>query len=241
MNVAGAPILEAVCPDRSRHTLSGTDGALIFSPLTRGPRGRGRTTINKVANGPTSRERSHQTNPRRPLAWAKPALMRLSVPQPTAYPSPFMPAPYEPAATKLGRPAARRRSDPAVDGESGRYGGPVLTALIPQVFYKDMQVGMDLFADGIGMAVLHRDDGFAVLERDRAKVYVVEDAGHAALDRPELGIETDDIEAVYGDISRRRPDLLHPNLSRIQRQAWGAREFALLDATTVCVVFRDWS
>ncbi len=77
--------------------------------------------------------------------------------------------------------------------------------------------------------------------RDGIKVYLVEDAEHAAKDRPELAVETDDIEAVYADISVRRPDLLHPNLSRVTRRPWGAREFSLLDATTVCVVFRDWS
>jgi hypothetical protein len=117
----------------------------------------------------------------------------------------------------------------------------MLTALIPKVFYENMQVGIDLFADGIGMTLLHRDEDLVVLARDQAKVYVVEDAEYAVKDRPELAIETDDIDAVYADISGRRPDLLHPNLDRIRRQPGGSREFALLDSTTVCVVFRDWS
>jgi hypothetical protein len=117
----------------------------------------------------------------------------------------------------------------------------MLTALIPKVFYRDMQVGIDLFAQGIGMALLHLDENLAVLALDQAKVYVVKDAEYAVSDRPELAIETDDIEAVYADISGRRPDLLHPNLNRVRRRPWGAREFALLDSTTVCVVFRDWS
>jgi len=117
----------------------------------------------------------------------------------------------------------------------------MLTALIPKVFYDDVTVGLDLFAGGIGMEVLHRDDTLVVLARDQAKVYLVRDAEFAAKDRPELAIETDDIDAVYADIAGRRPDLLHPNLNRVTRREWGAREFALLDATTVCVVFRDWS
>jgi hypothetical protein len=117
----------------------------------------------------------------------------------------------------------------------------MLTALIPKVFYDDLEVGIDLFVDGIGMDVLHRDDDLVVVGLDQAKAYLVEDGEYAAKDRPELAIETDDIEAVYADISGRRPDLLHPNLKRITRQAWGPREFALLDATTVCVVFRDWT
>ena len=38
----------------------------------------------------------------------------------------------------------------------------------------------------------------------------------------------------------RRPDLLHPNLPTVRLRPWGAREFALLDSTTVCVVVRQW-
>lgn len=117
----------------------------------------------------------------------------------------------------------------------------MLTSLIPTVFYEDISVGLDLFVDGIGMEVLHRDGGFAVLGRDHAKVYLAESAEHAGGDRPEIGLETDAIAADYADIAARRPDLLHPNLSRVTRREWGAREFALLDATTVCVVFRDWT
>lgn len=117
----------------------------------------------------------------------------------------------------------------------------MLTALIPKVFYSDISVGLDLFVAGIGMHVLHRDGDLVVLSRDQAKLYLVEDAEYAAKDRPELAIETDDIEAVYADIAARRPDLLHPNLNRVTHREWGAREFALLDATTVCVVFRDWT
>jgi hypothetical protein len=79
-----------------------------------------------------------------------------------------------------------------------------------------------------------------VLGRDHAKLYLVEDAEFAAKDRPEVTIELDDIDAVHADVQARRPDLLHPNLPRVTRREWGAREFALVDATTVCVVFRDW-
>ena len=117
----------------------------------------------------------------------------------------------------------------------------VLNALIPTVFYADLNVGLDLFVDGVGMDVVHRDGELAVLARDHAKVYLVQSAESAAGDRPELAIETDAIDPVWADISERRPDLLHPNLRVVTRQPWGPREFALLDATTVCVIFRDWT
>ena len=117
----------------------------------------------------------------------------------------------------------------------------MLTALIPKVFYADITVGLDLFVDGVGMSVLHHDDTLWVVARDRAKLYLVQDAEYAAKDRPEIAIETDDIDAVFAETSRRRADLLHPNLRVIKRQPWGPREFALLDATDACVVFRDWT
>lgn len=117
----------------------------------------------------------------------------------------------------------------------------MLTRFVPTVFYDDVSVGVDLFRDGLRMTVVHRDGGFVVLERDGAKIQISQNA-HAAAhsERPELGLETDDVDAVFSDVSARRPDLLHPNLPTVRMRPWGAREFALLDATTVCVVVRQW-
>ncbi|KGI76877.1 hypothetical protein [Oleiagrimonas soli] len=112
--------------------------------------------------------------------------------------------------------------------------------LIPKVFYDRLQDGLDLFVDGLGFEVLHRDDTLAVVARDGAKAYIVESPEYAAKDRPELAIETDDIDALHVEISGRAPQLLHPNVPRVTLRPWGAREFAVLDATTVCVVFRQW-
>ena len=105
----------------------------------------------------------------------------------------------------------------------------MLTRLIPNIFYASMQDGLDLFVDGLGFKLLHRDDKLTVVERDVAKAYLVEDAEFAAKDRPEIGIETDTIEDLHAEISSRRPELLHPNGKVIKRKSWGAREFAVLD------------
>lgn len=116
--------------------------------------------------------------------------------------------------------------------------------LIPKVFYDDIEVGRDLFVNGLGFEVMHDDGDFVIVQRDGCKLYLVESAEFAAKDRPELAIETDDIDSVFADVSARRPDLLHPTYPRgggITRREYAAREFAVLDATTVCVVFRDWS
>lgn len=125
--------------------------------------------------------------------------------------------------------------------ERERHTGPMLQRLVMTVFYADVSVGLDLFGGGLGMSVVHHDGDLHVLERDGAKVQLCENAGAAAhAERPEIGLETDDIDALFAEVSARRPDLLHPNLPTVRLRPWGAREFALLDSTTVCVVAREW-
>jgi hypothetical protein len=112
--------------------------------------------------------------------------------------------------------------------------------LIPKIFYSQLADGLAFFVDVLGFEVAWQDASLAVVERDGAKAYLMENAELAALDRPELAIETDDIEAVHAEMSARAPERLHPNLARVQLRPWGAREFAMLDPSTVCVVFREW-
>ena len=76
--------------------------------------------------------------------------------------------------------------------------------------------------------------------KDGAKAYIVESAQYAARDRPEIAIETDTIDDIHKDIAARRPDMLHPNVPHVTMRPWGALEFAVLDKTGVCVVFRQW-
>ena len=112
--------------------------------------------------------------------------------------------------------------------------------LIPKVFFDRMEDGLDLFVNCLGFTVLHQDASLAVVGRDGARAYVVESAEYAAKDRPEIAIETDDIHEVYKEVSAKRPGALHPNAPRVTKRPWGALEFALLDKTGVCVVFRQW-
>ena len=112
--------------------------------------------------------------------------------------------------------------------------------LIPKIFYDHLDEGLDLFVDGLGFQVMHQDGDLAVVARDGAKAYIVASPEYAAKDRPEIAIETDAIEEIFREVSAKRPDFLHPNLPRITQRPWGALEFALLDKTTVCVVFRQW-
>jgi hypothetical protein len=116
----------------------------------------------------------------------------------------------------------------------------VFKNLIPQIFYEQLQDGLDFFVEGLGFTVDYQDSEMAVVSRDGAKAYIVENAHSAALDRPELSIDTDNIETIYEEMKQRVPHFLHPNSKVISVKPWGSKEFAMLDKTTVCVIFRQW-
>ena len=116
----------------------------------------------------------------------------------------------------------------------------MMTRLVPKVFFDRMEQGLDLFVGCLGFKVLYQDESLAVVERDAAKAYVMESPEYAAKDRPEIAIETDTIDELYAEIAARRPEMLHPNSRVVAKKPWGAREFAVLDKTHVCVVFRQW-
>ncbi|HEX7639151.1 MAG TPA: hypothetical protein VF457_12205 [Burkholderiaceae bacterium] len=118
----------------------------------------------------------------------------------------------------------------------------MLQRLVPKIFYADRAVGRDLFVDALRFAVAYEDDTITVVERDGCKAILVQDAAFAAKDRPEIAIETDAIDDLHADVAARRPDLLHPNpvVHAVSLRPWGAREFALLDASGVCIVLRQW-
>lgn len=116
----------------------------------------------------------------------------------------------------------------------------MMTRLIPKVFFNHLSEGLDLFVGCLGFKVLYQDESLAVVERDAAKAYVVESPEFAVKDRPEIAIETDTIDALYAEISSKRPAMLHPNSKVVAKKPWGAQEFAVLDQTGVCIIFRQW-
>jgi hypothetical protein len=115
-----------------------------------------------------------------------------------------------------------------------------MTRLVPKIFYNNMSDGLDLFVKGLGFKLLYQDKTLAVIEREGAKAYLVEDTEFAAKDRPEITIETDSIDQLYEEIATRRPEMLHPNSNKVEKKPWGSREFAVRDHTQVCVIFRQW-
>lgn len=119
-----------------------------------------------------------------------------------------------------------------------------LQVLIPNIFYTDVAAGLQLFVECLGFEIAYSEPDapkpFYVVRRDSVKAYLVQDAEFALKDRPELRIETDDIDSIYTEVSERFPGLLHPNLKKVTLREWGAKEFALLDKSGVCIVFMQW-
>lgn len=120
----------------------------------------------------------------------------------------------------------------------------MLKTLIPNVFYEDIEVGVRLFVKTLGFSIMHEDrkaeQPLIVVERDSVKVHLLENAEFAAKDRPEIRIETDDIEAVYNEVLSNNSDYLHPNSKGPTLRPWGCTEFGLLDETKVCIIIQQW-
>jgi hypothetical protein len=114
------------------------------------------------------------------------------------------------------------------------------------------------FRDRLGFTALHVDDGFAVVERDDARIHLWEAADPTWSGREDLRerpiesgaesflagtascrIETEDVDALYAELAA--ADVLHP-VSRdgISETDFGTREFATLDADGNLIEFFRW-
>lgn len=119
------------------------------------------------------------------------------------------------------------------------------TKVVPNVFYADIQAGLELFMDCLGF-----DFGFndlsshapcCVVEKGNLAFFLFENKEYADKDRPEFRLHTHNIEEAYQKISQSHPHLLHPNLNKVTLRPWGAREFALKDASDVCIIIQQWN
>ena len=118
-----------------------------------------------------------------------------------------------------------------------------LNKVIPQIFYSDIKTGLDLFVECLGFEVKYSEPGgehpFYIVDRDGVTLFLVEDDEFAKKDRPEIRIDTDDIEALHSELMRKSIKLFHPNSAAIKLQPWGLKEFALRDESDVCVIIQQ--
>ena len=118
------------------------------------------------------------------------------------------------------------------------------TKLSPNIFYSDIKVGLKLYVDclefKIGYNNLKAEEPLCVIEKDGLGIYLIQSKEFAEKDRPEIRLETENIEEVYAKVRSAFPELLHQNLKEIVLQPWGAKEFALNDESGVCVIIQQW-
>lgn len=118
-----------------------------------------------------------------------------------------------------------------------------LIKVIPKIFYSDISVGLKLFTEVLGFKVLYSEnegsEPFYIIARDAVTLYLIGSDEFAQRDRPEIRLETDDIEGMYAEVRQRDPSLLHPNLPEIRLQPWGLKEFAMRDESGVCVIIHQ--
>lgn len=107
------------------------------------------------------------------------------------------------------------------------------TKLVPSVFYADINIGLKTFIDCLEFTIGHQElnsrNPYCVVNKGALTIMIFEDKLYAEHDRPELRLETDNIDEVYEKVSSAFPELLHPNLDKVTLRPWGAKEFAMLD------------
>lgn len=118
------------------------------------------------------------------------------------------------------------------------------TKLTPNIFYTDIRHGLKLFVDCLGFEIGYNDldseKPMCVAGRDGLAVFLIQDKEFAEKDRPELRLQTENIEEVFRSVKSRFPGLLHPNLKEVTLRPWGAKEFALRDESGVCLIIQQW-
>lgn len=116
-----------------------------------------------------------------------------------------------------------------------------LNKVIPKIFYSDIQHGLELFIDVLGFMVKYKKDAppFYIIDRAGVTLFLVEDDEFAKKDRPEIRIDTDDIDALYTELAAKDTRLFHPNLNKVKLQPWGLKEVALRDKSDVCVILQQ--
>ena len=118
------------------------------------------------------------------------------------------------------------------------------TKLVPNIFYTDINDGLDLFVNclefTIGYNDLKSENPCCIAEKDGIAVFIFQNKEYAEKDRPELRLQTNNIEEVYNKIKLTHEGLLHPNLNKVTHRPWGAKEFALKDKSDVCIIIQQW-
>lgn len=129
---------------------------------------------------------------------------------------------------------------------------------IPALPVRNITTAVAHLRDRLGFTPLHVDEGFAVVQRDDARIHLWEAADPTWSERKDLQerpiqsgaesflagtascrIETEDVDALYAELAA--ADVLH-SVSRggVSETDFGTREFATLDADGNLIEFFRW-
>lgn len=129
---------------------------------------------------------------------------------------------------------------------------------VPALPVRDVAVAVAYYERWFGFIAAHRDDGFAVLLRDDARLHLWhagdrswrtradlrEDPVHSGAEDFLAGtascrIETDDVDALYAELGVAR--VLHPaDTGAVTTTDFGTREFATVDHDGNLIEFYRW-
>ncbi len=106
------------------------------------------------------------------------------------------------------------------------------TALVPNIFYSGIRVDLKLIIDCLGFRIGYGDRAseeqpFCVAVKDKLKVHLVQSEEFAVKDRPEIRLETDNIEEVYKQVMKKHAELIHPNSKEVLLKPWNAKRICL--------------
>ncbi|WP_261132057.1 VOC family protein [Bacillus sp. Marseille-Q3570] len=124
---------------------------------------------------------------------------------------------------------------------------------IPALPVKDLKSSITFYRDTLGFALVHEEDGFAVLTWDEVEVHLwlADDERWRMVDRPapvisgaesfiagtaSCRIGMDGVDELHGRLAEH--EILHPN-APLGDRPWGVREFAVVDPDNNLITFYE--
>jgi len=106
---------------------------------------------------------------------------------------------------------------------------------IPVLTVNDLPRSLALYSQ-IGFEVVHQDNEFAIIKRDLVELHLTLNQIPALDNLSSCRINVTNIEVLYQQCLA--ANVVHPN-APLKEQPWSLKEFAILDASGVCITFAE--
>lgn len=118
-----------------------------------------------------------------------------------------------------------------------------LLSAIPALPVRDTAVAALFYQERLGFALLHVEDGFAIVQRDAVEIHLWQaNSPDTPGAEPHLAgsascrVRVTDIQALYAELQQQ--DVLHPN-GALATQHWGVVDFTILDSDGNAIAFNE--